>query len=81
MVSVHLHAGSRGGGWYHPQSTVHMVATRLGWKRVLVDTEWANPGLGYVNELRKCYSHLVGGSFLPEKAALVLNDWFANQEC
>ena len=31
-----------GGGWGHLQGAVHMAAARLGCKRAMVGTEWAN---------------------------------------
>ena len=52
---------------------MHMVAARLGCKRVMVGTRWANSCPGYIDGLRKRYSHLVEGSFLARKAAWALN--------
>ena len=49
-----------------------MVATRLSCKSVMVGTVWANSCPGCMDRLRKCYSHLVGGSFLAGKAAWAL---------
>ena len=46
-----------------------MVAARLGCKSTIIGTEWANSFPGCMDRLRKHYSHLVGGSFLAEKAA------------
>ena len=50
-----------------------VAATRLGCKRAMVSTGWVNSCPGCLNGLRKGYSHLVGGSFLAEKAAWVQN--------
>ena len=63
----------RGGGWGHPQNAVHMAAARLGCKRIMVCTRWANSWPGYMRRLRKCYSHLSGGSFLAGKASWALS--------
>ena len=52
---------------------MHMAAARLGCKRTMVGTGWANSRPGCMNTLRKCYSHLSGGSFLAEKASLALS--------
>ena len=45
----------------------------FGCKRVMVGTRWVNSCPGCMNRLRKCYSHLLGGSFLARKASWVLN--------
>ena len=42
-------------------TAVHMVAARLGCKRRMVGTGWANSQPGSTNRLRKLYCHLVGG--------------------
>ena len=47
---------------------MHMTAARLGCKRSMVGTGWPNSRPGYMNRLRKRYSHLLGGSFLAGKA-------------
>ena len=65
--------GTGGGGWGHPQGAVHMAAARLGCKRTVVGTGWANSWPGCMSRLRKCYSHLSGGSFLAGKASLALS--------
>ena len=39
---------------------VHMMAARLGYKRAMIGTRWANSRYGCVNRLRKHYFHLVG---------------------
>ena len=57
------------------QGAVHMAAARLGCKRTVVGTGWANSWPGCMSRLRKCYSHLSGGSFLGSKRV------FANREC
>ena len=50
-----------------------MVAARLGCQSTMVGTRWANSFPGCMDRLRKCYSHLVGGSFLAGEAAWVLS--------
>ena len=45
-----------------------MVAVVRGRRNGLVGTGWANSCLGCTNVVRKCYSHLVGASFLAVKA-------------
>ena len=65
--------GTGGGGWGHPQGDMHMVAARLGCQSAMVGTRWANSCPGCMNRLRKCYSHLVEGSFLGGKAAWALS--------
>ena len=48
---------------------------RLGCKRTMVGTGWANNSRpGCMSTLRKCYSHLSGGSFLAEKASWALGE-------
>ena len=73
IVFAHLRAGSvcgtGGAGWGHPQGAVHMAAARLGCKRTMVGTGWANSQPGYMSRLRKHYPHLSGGSFLAENAS------------
>ena len=51
---------------------MHMVTARLGCKRTMVSTGWANSHPGYMITLRKCYSHLLGGSFLHKCCACLL---------
>ena len=54
--------GETGGGeWDHPQGAMHMAAARLGCKRTMVGTGWANSRPGCMSKLQKCYSHLSGG--------------------
>ena len=55
------------------QGDMHMVAARLDCKSTMVGTGWANSCPGYMDRLRKCYSHLVGGLFLAGKAAWALS--------
>ena len=55
------------------QGAMHMAAARLGCKRAMVGTRWANSHPGCMNRLRKHYSHLVGGLFLAGKAAWALS--------
>ena len=94
MQVLHQQKGwDRGGGWGHPQGAVHMAAVRLGCKRNMVGTKWANSRPGCLENAtltfqgvhfwqgrllglqvgvclpRKCYSHLLGGSFLAGKAS------------
>ena len=52
---------------------MHMVAARFGSQSAMVGTGWANSCPASVDMLRKRYSHIVGGSFLAEKAAWALN--------
>ena len=52
---------------------MHMAAARLGCKRTVVGTGWANSWPGCMSRLRKCYSHLSGGSFLAGKASWALS--------
>ena len=52
---------------------MHMAATRLGCKRTMVGTGWADSQPGCMSKLRKCYSHLSGGSSLAEKASWALS--------
>ena len=51
----------------------HCSCYRLGCERVMVGTctRLTNSQCGYINGLRKHYSHLVGGSFLAGKAVLL----------
>ena len=56
-------------------TAVHMVAARLGCKRGMVGTGWANSQHGSTNRLRKLYCHFVGGSSLAGKAAWALSRW------
>ena len=44
--------GTGGGGWGHPQDAVHMAAARLGCKRTVVGTGWANSWAGCMSKLR-----------------------------
>ena len=57
-------------GWGHPQGDMHMVAGRLSCQSAMVGTGWANSCPACMDRLRKHYSHLVGGSFLAEKALI-----------
>ena len=61
--------GTGGGGWGHPHIAVHMAAVRLSCKSNMVGTGWANSPPGYMSRLRKCYSHLLWGSFQARKAS------------
>ena len=47
---------------------MHMAAARLGCKRTVVGTGWANSWPGCMS-----YSHLSGGSFLAGKASWALS--------
>ena len=60
------------GRWGHPQGAEHMAAARLGCKRNMVGTGWANSRPGCMSKLRKCYSHPSGGPFLAEMASWAL---------
>ena len=48
--------GTGRGGW----GVVHMAAARLGYKRTMVGTGWANSRPGCTSRLRKRYSHILG---------------------
>ena len=45
----------------------------------MVGTTWANSCPGCMDRLTKCYSHLVGGSFLGGKAARALSGSFTTK--
>ena len=62
--------GTGGGGWGHPQGAVHMAATRLGCKRAMVTTEWANSHPGCMNRHRQQGCSAV---FPPLRTHLVLH--------
>ena len=49
--------GSGGSGWIHPQGAVHMAAARLGCKRIMVGTGWANSHPGCMSRFSKRYPH------------------------
>ena len=70
---VSRNGGTGGGGWGQSQGAVHMASARLGCKRTMVGTGWANSCSDCMSWLRKCYSHLSGGSFLAGKASWVLS--------
>ena len=73
-ASVHWFCVNRkDGGWGHPLGAVHMATARLDCKRTMVGTRWANSHPGYIDRRRKCYSHLVRGSFLAGKAGWALS--------
>ena len=65
--------GTGGGGWGHPRGDMHVVAARLGCQSAMVGTGWTNSRPDCTDRLRKCYSHLVGASFLAGKAAWALS--------
>ena len=65
--------GTGGGGWGHPQGAMYMMIVRLGCKSNMVGTGLANSRPGCMSRLRKCYSHLLGGSFLAGKASWALS--------
>ena len=52
---------------------MYMAAARLGCRKALFGTRWANSHPGCMNRLRKHYSHLVGGSFLAGKTVWALS--------
>ena len=56
---------------------MHMAAARLGCKRDMVDTRWANSRPGCMSKFKKGYSHFSGGSFLGRKASWVLSGCLA----
>ena len=43
---------TEGGGWGHPQGAMHIAAARLGCKRAMVGTEWANSHPGCMDSER-----------------------------
>ena len=53
--------------------TSQTLAARLGCQSTMAGTGWANSCPGCMDRLRKCCSHLVGGSFLAGKAAWTLS--------
>ena len=62
--------GGTGGVWWgHSQGVVHMAAARLGCKRTMVGTRWANSRPGCMSRLKKHYSHPSWSSFLAGKAS------------
>ena len=63
--------GTGGGALGHPQGAVYMAA-RLGCKRTMVGTGWANSQPGCMSKLRECHSHS-GGSLLAEEASWALS--------
>ena len=74
-ISIKGWAG--GAGWIYSQGavTVHMMATRFGCKRTMVDTRWTKSCPGGMNGLRKYYSHLVGCSFLAGIKGFLGSEW------
>ena len=52
---------------------MHMAVARLGCKRTMVGTGWANFRPGCMSRLRKHYPHLSGGSFLAKNASWALS--------
>ena len=54
--------------------SVHTVPLAVICKGVVVDTGRANSHPGRMNELRKCYSHFVGGLFLAGRAGCVMKE-------
>ena len=52
---------------------MHMAVARLGCKRTMVGTGWANSHPGCMSRLKKCYSRLSGGSFLARKVSWALS--------
>ena len=46
---------------------MHMTAVRLGCKTAVIGTKWTNSRPSY--RPRKCYFHLLGGSFMAGKVA------------
>ena len=57
LLVMHVHtlatSPSGGGGWDHLQDSVHMAAARLGCKRAMIGTKWANSHPGYTDRPRK----------------------------
>ena len=50
---------------------MHLAAARLDCKSAMVGIGWANSCPGYMSRLRKCYSHVLGDSYLAGKPSLV----------
>ena len=77
---AHLHSfcASKNGGMGEVGGVTHRVL----WTSQLLDLavkghgwhRWDNSCPGYMNRLRKCYSHLVGGSFLVGKGVWTLSE-------
>ena len=61
------------GAWGHLQGDMHMVAARLGCQSAMIGSGWVNSCSGYMDRLKKRYSHLLGDSFLTGKAAWALS--------
>ena len=61
------------GGVTRPQGDMHMVAAWLGCQSAMVGTGWANSRPGCMDRLRKCYSNLLGASFLAGKCTWSLS--------
>ena len=61
------------------QGDMHMVAARHGCQSAIVGVWWANSCPGYMDRLRKCYSHLVGGLFLAGKVPWTLSGCMTNE--
>ena len=59
---------------------MHMAGARLGCKKTMVGTEWANSCPGGTNSPRKDYSHLLGGSFLAGKVTWAQSG-YCQREC
>ena len=57
------------------QGAVHMAPARLGCKRAMVGTEWANSSPCCMSRRRKHYSYFLGGSFLAVKVAWALSEY------
>ena len=66
MLYTHLWTGS--------VSKERVGHRRLGCKKAMVGTGWANPRPGCMNGLRKYYFHLVCGSFLVGDMSWLLNE-------
>ena len=60
-----------------PTGAVYMAAARLGCKRALVPTWWANFSPTWINKLRQHYCRLVEGSFLAGNAgySMLVHEW------
>ena len=85
IFSAHLHCfcASKNGG----TGEVGGVTRRVLWTLQLLDlavkamvgTGWDNSCPGCMNRLRKCYSHLVVGSFLVGKGPWALSECFPTE--
>ena len=65
--------GTGGSGWGHHWVLYTWQLLGLAVKRTMIGTGLANSRSGCMSRLRKCYTHLSGGSFLAGKAFWALS--------